>query len=102
MKEVKLPFPDMKACNARRQMLYRLRNDMEKEGHPTFPLASKVSMSCIYELPDGEKILFFNHTKTPAPPKPFKVYLWLRPRDLQDEDILEKAGYKIPEVPTLD
>ncbi len=111
-KEIVLYFPDLKSANNLRQKLYRLRLDMKKENHEFYKLASRVSANTIMIFRDGREVSFVNHTRTPIPDaKELQIYdkraklapfiLRLRPHDLRYEEVLEDAGYILPDQPDL-
>ena len=102
-RRVVLPMVDVDSAIALRHRLYRCRQQMKKEKHPFYELASRAAISVIAVLKDKSEKLFSSKKSTPIDPE--QVLEWImaiQPADTRFDEALAAVGYKVPEPPSLD
>lgn len=84
-----------------RHRLYRLRKDMEREAHPYYSAAAKVSISVVGKDKEGKEHRFSSKGSFKVDETDLKWFLLLDNADAVFEDSLTKSGYAVPEAPDL-
>ena len=112
-KEIVFPFSSFSEAHTLRQKLYRLRASMNKEKDSPPPgtsseawylilrNANAVEMKIRFVTPDGTEHIYTNGKSTPIPEKLREknpILLYLSPKMISYDDLLEKAGYAIPDI----
>ena len=102
-RKVAIPVDSVNAAVSLRQRLYRMRQEMKREGHPLYQTAKRGGISIQIKYTNNTILLFSNKKVTPVNETLVdKVELVIQPQDNAFDDALEAAGYKLVAPPSLD
>lgn len=101
--EVVLPVTTREQAINFRQRLYLLRKAMRAEAHPAADAAAKAKIKIEYFY-SGEWVTYTNDRAMEKAGSRGKLLEWrlrMIPYDQSFDEVLEKAGYGVPEAPDL-
>ena len=99
-KAVTIPVDTKRDAFSLRHRIYRCRMQMKDAKHDFYPLARAVSISIIETAPDGTERAVNGNEKATKPGCTYKLVM--ENPDAKFNESLLRAGYEIPEAPSLD